>query len=71
MTLLRHSLIKQRREQLRIDRAELARRIGISVHEYRDVEFYEHELTEVVPLKSARSLAAILGFELAVLFGAV
>jgi transcriptional regulator with XRE-family HTH domain len=66
----RRILIKQRREQLGIGIAELARRIGISISEYQDVELYEDELTMVLPLKNARSLAAILGFDLGTLLGA-
>ena len=50
--------------------AEFARRIGASVNEYRDVESYDDELTMVLPLKKARSLAAILGFEIGTLLGA-
>ena len=49
---------------------DLARRIGVSVSEYQDVEAYEDELTTVLPLKNARPLAAILGFELGPLLGA-
>jgi hypothetical protein len=36
---------------------------------YWDVEHYDHELTRVLPLKNARCLAAILGFELGALLG--
>jgi transcriptional regulator with XRE-family HTH domain len=63
-------LIKQRREQLGINMAEIARRIGVSVSEYRDVELYHDELTMVMALNNARSLAAILGFEIGILLGA-
>ena len=49
---------------------ELARRIGVSISEYHDLELYDRELPEVLPLENARSLAAILGFELGTLFGA-
>src|SRR5262249_49696731 len=54
----RRSLIAQRREQLGIGIAEIARRIGVSVSEYRDIELYEDELTMVLALNNARSLAA-------------
>jgi transcriptional regulator with XRE-family HTH domain len=70
MTSLRHRMIEQRRQQLGIGLEDFARQIGVSASEYRDVESYDDELTMVLPLKSARSLAAILGFELGTLFGA-
>jgi len=70
MTTPRHRLIEQRREQLGLGVGELARRIGVSLNEYYDVESYETELTMVLPLKNARSLAAVLGFELGTLLGA-
>jgi transcriptional regulator with XRE-family HTH domain len=70
MTTPRRRLIAQRREQLGIGIAEIARRIGVSVSEYRDVELYEDELTMVLALNNARSLAAILGFEIGTLLGA-
>ena len=41
----------------------------MSVSEYRDVELYEDELTAVLALNNARSLAAILGFEIGTLLG--
>jgi transcriptional regulator with XRE-family HTH domain len=63
-------LIAQRREQLGIGITEIARRIGVSVSEYRDVELYEDELTMVLALNNARSLAAILGLEIGTLLGA-
>jgi transcriptional regulator with XRE-family HTH domain len=69
MTLPVHKLIQQRRQQLGIGEGEIARRIGVSHMEYYDVEAYEDELTMVLPLKNARALAAILGFDLATLFG--
>jgi transcriptional regulator with XRE-family HTH domain len=69
MALCRN-LIKQRREQLGLDSADVARRIGVSIHEYCDVEWYEDELVTVLPLKNARSLAALLGFELETFLGA-
>jgi ribosome-binding protein aMBF1 (putative translation factor) len=69
MTTPRHRLIEQRREQLGIGKEEFARRIGVSESMYRDVEFYDDELTMVLPLKNVRSLAAILGFELGTLLG--
>jgi transcriptional regulator with XRE-family HTH domain len=70
MTTPRRRLIAQRREQLGIGIAEIARRIGVSLSEYRDVELYEGELTMVLALNNARSLAAILGFEIGTLLGA-
>lgn len=70
MTTPRRRSIAQRREQLGIGIAEIARRIGVSVSEYRDVELYEDELTMVLALNNARSLAAILGFEIGTLLGA-
>jgi ribosome-binding protein aMBF1 (putative translation factor) len=70
MTTPRHRLIEQRREQLGIGKEEFARRIGVSESMYRDVEFYDNELTMVLPLKNARSLAAILGFDLGTFLGA-
>lgn len=69
MTVPRHRLIEQRRQQFGISASELARRIGISIHEYRDVESYDDELTMVLPLKNVRTLAAILGFDIGVLLG--
>lgn len=69
MTLPVHRLIRQRRQQLGIGEGEIARRIDVSVMEYHDVEAYEDELTMVLPLKNARALAAILGFDLASLYG--
>jgi transcriptional regulator with XRE-family HTH domain len=68
MTSSVHSLIKQRREQLGIGQAELARRIGVASSEYWDVELYDDELIMALPLKNARLLAEILGFELGALF---
>lgn len=62
-----HSLIKQQREQLGITESELARRIGVSEGEYRDLESYDDELVMVLPLKNARLLAGALGFDLATL----
>jgi hypothetical protein len=70
MNVPRHRLIAQRREQLGIDIAEIARRTGVSISEYRDVELYENELIMALPLKNARSLASILGYELGNLVGA-
>src|SRR5262245_4956346 len=70
MTTPLYRLIKQRREQLGIGKGEIARLIGVSDSEYWDVERYDHELTRMLPLKNARSLAAILGFELGTLLGA-
>ena len=52
-------LIRQRRERLGIGMDDLARRIGVSISEYRDLELYDRELPEVLPLEKARSLAAI------------
>ena len=65
-----HHLIMQRREQLGIGKEEFASRIGLSESMYRDVEFYDDEFTMVLPLKNARSLAVIRGFELETLVGA-
>ena len=42
---------------------DLARRIGVSISEYRDLELYDRELPEVLPLEKARSLAANLSSE--------
>jgi ribosome-binding protein aMBF1 (putative translation factor) len=70
MTALPHKLIEQRRQELGIGIAELARRIGVSVNEYRDVEAYNDELTMVLPLKHLRPLAAILDLDLGLLLGA-
>ena len=70
MTMPRHRVIEQRREQLGIGIAEFAHRIGVSPSEYQDVESHDDELTMVLPLANARSLAAILGFELGTLLGA-
>jgi ribosome-binding protein aMBF1 (putative translation factor) len=70
MTSPRHRLIEQRREQLGIGKEEFARRIGVSESIYRDVEFYDDELTMVLPLKNVRTLATILGFELGTPLGA-
>lgn len=70
MTKSRHRLIMHRRQQLGIGIVEIARRLGVSVSEYRDVESYNDELTMVVPLNKVRSLAAILGIEIGPLLGA-
>ena len=64
-----HRLIKQRREQLGIGQGEIAERIGVSFYEYVDVERYDDEITQVLPLKHVRSLATVLGFELGTLLG--
>jgi ribosome-binding protein aMBF1 (putative translation factor) len=64
-----HGLIKQRREELGIGKAEIAERIGVSFYMYVDVERYDTEITDVLPLKNARSLSAVLGFELGTLLG--
>jgi transcriptional regulator with XRE-family HTH domain len=71
MVTPRHRLIEHRRQQLGIEVAELARRIGVKPSMYWDVEAHEDELTMVLPLKNARSLAAILGFDLGTLLGGV
>lgn len=70
MTIPRHRLIKQRREQLGIGKAEIARLIGVEFSMYVDVERYDDEITNVLPLKNARSVAKVLGFELGTLLGA-
>jgi DNA-binding XRE family transcriptional regulator len=69
MTTPLHTLIKQRREQLGIGKGEIAERIGVSFYEYVDVERYDTEITDVLPLKNVRSLSAVLGFELGTLLG--
>ena len=70
MTVPRHTLIRQRREQLGISVSELARRIGLKEESmYWDVGFHEDELTGVLPLRNARALAKVLELDLRALLG--
>src|SRR5262249_26565000 len=62
-------LIKQQRELLGFSLADVANRIGVSIAAYRDVEWYDDELTRVLPLERLRLLAKVLGLELELLVG--
>ena len=55
-----HKTIKQARLASGLSDVELVYRLGISIYEYGDIEFYEDELASVVDLHVVRQLFQIL-----------
>ncbi|GJL67547.1 MAG: hypothetical protein NPIRA06_01820 [Nitrospirales bacterium] len=55
--------IKQGRLDCGLSDVELARRLGISIYEYGDIEFHDDELTSVVDLHVVRQLCQMLNID--------
>ena len=61
--------IRRRREALGMSDVEVAQRVGLSMHEYYDVEAYPDEFTDVLHVAEAKRLADVLGLDLLELVG--
>lgn len=59
-----NEIMKQRRLQLGMSDAEVAKASGLSVSQVGDVEQYEDELLSAITLSEARMLCAALAFSL-------
>ena len=55
--------IRERRIKLGLSDVEVARRSGLSIDEYCDVEWHDNELFEVVNLKNLKQLCIVLDLD--------
>lgn len=60
--------IREQRIRLGLRDKDVADRVGMTIHEYSDVEQHEDELRTVVELKKAKQICDILGLNLLDLF---
>jgi transcriptional regulator with XRE-family HTH domain len=64
-----NEVFRNARTKLGLTQAEVARRSGLSVNEYSDVEHHGDEALRVVHLRSLRSLSEVLQLDLVKVFG--
>jgi transcriptional regulator with XRE-family HTH domain len=61
--------IREQRERLGLDLDEAARRAGLSWNEYHDLEAYDDEFAEVLSLREAKRVAAVLCLSVPAIIG--
>jgi transcriptional regulator with XRE-family HTH domain len=64
-----HERVKEARLRLGLSESEVARRAGLSIHEYGDVEQHADEIYTIVALGDVRRLCAVLQLDLLELLG--
>lgn len=64
----RQEIIRKAREATGLSASDIEEHLGISVHEYRDIEAYDNELVDVVELATTIKLCEILKVDIFSLF---
>ena len=69
MSVKPNELIKMQREKLALTEVDVAKQVGLSIHEYADIEQHEDELFTVTHLGEVRKLCDLLNIEICDLLG--
>lgn len=59
-----NEIIKQNRERMKLTDSFVAEKVGMTIHEYGDIEQYEDELFTVTQLGEVRKLCELLNIEI-------
>jgi transcriptional regulator with XRE-family HTH domain len=64
----RAKIIRERRLELGLSDVDVAKKLGLTIHEYGDIEQHDHELIEVVSIGTTHRLCDLLGLSLQQVF---
>lgn len=64
-----NGIIKDRRIKKGMSKLDVANAVGLTVHEYDDIEAYESELYDVVIVGKIKSICKLLDIDISYLFG--